>query len=210
MRQGDSTPRGLFADAARPYPGEYRKECTAGNLVQNVQSVLNDPHTSCIARPMTTPSEQFIEQMGLIAQTDGTPRIAGHILGYLIVEGEPRTLTQMTDALKISKASASTNARLLELRGAVRRVSPMGQRQDAYVAQDEPGLQTLQGMAQRFQANAETIDTIAETFPERDASACERVRKIAEFYRNSAAFLEEWFTRMAASPCQDARDTEKE
>ncbi len=179
-------------------------------FIQIVQSVLNVVLRPPIYAPMSAPTDQFIEQMGLIAQTDGTPRIAGQILGYLIVEGEPRTLNQMTDALKISKASASTNARLLELRGAVRRVSPMGQRQDAYVAQDEPGLQTLHGMAQRFHANAETIDDIAETFPESDAPACERVRKLAEFYRNSAAFLEEWFTRMAASPCQHARDNEKE
>ena len=64
---------------------------------------------------MTTPMDTFIEQMGLIAQEDGAPRIAGQILGYLLIEGEPRTLSQMAEALKISKASASTNARLLEL-----------------------------------------------------------------------------------------------
>ena len=37
---------------------------------------------------MTTPMDDFIEQMGLMMQAEGQPRIAGQILGYLIVEGE--------------------------------------------------------------------------------------------------------------------------
>lgn len=147
---------------------------------------------------MTNAREQFIEQMGLMIQTEGGPRIAGQVLGYLIIEGEPRTLTQMTEALKISKGSASTNARLLEHKGMVRRVSALGQRQDAYEAVEEPGLSTLAGMADRFRANAAAIESIATGFPEELSAARARVERLADFHRESAAFLDEWMTRMSA------------
>lgn len=148
---------------------------------------------------MTSPIDRFIEQMGLMAQGDGAPRIAGQILGYLLVEGEPRTLKQMSEALKISKASASTNARLLELKGSVRRVSPVGQRGDAYQALDMPNTATLTALAGRFRANADTIGAIAAEFPASHAEARSRITRFATFNRKTADFIEEWIVRMA--PC---------
>ena len=145
---------------------------------------------------MTTPMDTFIEQMGLIAQEDGAPRIAGQILGYLLIEGEPRTLSQMAEALKISKASASTNARLLELKGAVRRVSPVGQRGDAYQALDRYSETVLVTLAARFRTNAGIIGEIAERFPDSHVEARKRVSDYAEFYREAAHFFEEWLERM--------------
>lgn len=140
--------------------------------------------------------DTFIEQMGLIAQNEGGPRIAGQILGYLLIEGEPRTLSQMADALKISKASASTNARLLELKGAVRRVSPVGQRGDAYQALDRPGVSILETLAVRFRTNAATIGALAAEFPDSHADAGARVNNYAEFYRETAEFFDEWLQRL--------------
>ncbi|GKY88061.1 hypothetical protein STA1M1_19300 [Sinisalibacter aestuarii] len=145
---------------------------------------------------MSSARELFIEQMGLFSQTEGAPRIAGQILGYLIVEGAPRTLTQMTQALKISKGSASTNARLLEQRGLVHRVSALGQRQDGFAAVDEPGLHTLSIMAERFRASADAIETIAVDFPDDEAAARGRVENLARFHRESAQFLDEWRARL--------------
>ncbi len=150
---------------------------------------------------MTTPRDQFIAQMGLMMQAEGQPRIAGQILGYLIVEGEPRTLGQMTEALKISKASASTNARMLANRGSVRRVSPVGARQDAYQAEVNPMRQMLQAMAGRFRANGERIDEIVAAFPDDDPGARARVAGFAHTYRASADFFDEWAVRVSDGPC---------
>lgn len=141
------------------------------------------------------PIDTFIEQMGQMLQAEGAPRIAGHVLGYLLIEGEPRTLSQMTEALKISKASASTNARLLETRGLLRRLSPMGSRQDSYEVVADPNRQMLRTLATRFRANAETISAISATFPKEHCDAVQRVNDFAAFYRQSASFLDEWFNR---------------
>lgn len=161
-------------------------------------------------RAMSSARDQFIEQVGLMTQAEGAPRIAGQILGYLIVEGAPRTLTQMTEVLKISKGSASTNARLLENKGIVRRVSALGQRQDAYEAVDEPVLQTLAGMAERFRAGAAAIEAISAGFTDSEAEARARVARFAEFHRESAAFLDEWRARMSAEggPVSDIESEE--
>lgn len=150
---------------------------------------------------MNAPTDQFIEHMGLVAQTEGLPRIAGQIMGYLVIEGAPRTLAQMTEALKISKASASTNARLLEHHGSVRRVCPVGQRQDAYEAVDDPAPQVIVTLAERFRTNATTVDGIAADM-DATAPARERVQKFADFYRKSAEFLDEWHERISDHDAQ--------
>lgn len=146
---------------------------------------------------MTRPIDDFIEQMGMIAQADGAPRIAGQILGYLLIEGRPRTLGQMAEALKISKASASTNARLLELKGAVRRVSPVGQRGDAYQALDEPNIGAMRALADRYRASAETIGAIAARFPASQIEARARVMRYAAFNREAAACIDGWIAEAA-------------
>jgi DNA-binding transcriptional regulator GbsR (MarR family) len=146
---------------------------------------------------MTTPMDRFIEHLGLFMQVEGMPRIAGQILGYLIVEGEPRTLAQMTEALQISKASASTNARLLEFKGSIRRVSPVGQRQDAYQVVDEPDLQMMLSMAERFRASAETMAALGAEFPPSHDAARARVERMAEIYQKTAGFIEQWSHELA-------------
>lgn len=151
---------------------------------------------------MTDRTEEFIEHMGLMTHAEGAPKIAGQILGYLIIEGAPRTLTQMTDALRISKASASTNARLLELRGLARRVSPVGQRQDAYEAIEPPNLAVIRALGERFRENADKMSEIGTEFPPTHAAARERVEKFAQFYRKTAEFLDDWCATLS-----DSRDT---
>lgn len=141
-------------------------------------------------------AQRLIEAMGLMSQEDGHPRIAGQVLGYLLVEGEPRTLTQLSKALSISKASASTNTRLLESKGMLRRVSHVGSRQDAWALVDHPDGQMIGTIAARFRRNAETMRDLAVEFPDTQGGARERVNGFADFYRVSADFMDEWRERL--------------
>ncbi|MGH1368544.1 MAG: GbsR/MarR family transcriptional regulator [Maritimibacter sp.] len=141
-------------------------------------------------------TQDFIEKVGLIMQAEGFPRIAGQILGYLVMAGEPRTLTQMTKALSISKGSASTNARLLEDKRAINRVSPLGSRGDAYEACDQPYVQMMTELTRRFRTNAAAIAAVAERFDAGDNDKRARAEEMIEFMRHSATFLEEWLVRL--------------
>jgi DNA-binding transcriptional regulator GbsR (MarR family) len=74
----------------------------------------------------------FIEQIGLVLEEDGLPRIGGQIFAYLMISEDDRSLEDITAELKISKASASINTRLLEQRGVIEKTQRCGDRRDYY------------------------------------------------------------------------------
>lgn len=81
---------------------------------------------------------QFIEHMGLTAEEDGLPRIAGRMWGFFVVHGGPCSFAEVADKLAVSRGSISTNARILRDRGIIERVSMPGDRQDYYRLTDKP------------------------------------------------------------------------
>lgn len=81
---------------------------------------------------MDRQSERFTERMAASLATDGYPRIAGRIYGLLLLSAEGLSLDELTERLGVSKASASTNARLLEQRGIVERFHVTSDRRDYY------------------------------------------------------------------------------
>lgn len=96
----------------------------------------------------------FIEHMGLLWETEGLPRIAGRIFGYLVIQPEPCSLDDLAAGLGVSKASISTDARRLEQLGLIVRVSRPGDRRDYYsVDPDAPasGLEVRLRTLKRFE-----------------------------------------------------------
>lgn len=82
---------------------------------------------------MDRATEQFVEQMGLLTEEDGLPRIAGRIFGYLLLQPDERPLEQIAAALGVSRASVSTDARRLAQMGLIERRSRPGDRRDYYM-----------------------------------------------------------------------------
>lgn len=76
--------------------------------------------------------EQFIERAGVMWEADGLPRIAGRIFGLTLLSEEALSLDQIAERLGVSKASVSTDTRLLERMGFVDRISMPGDRKDYY------------------------------------------------------------------------------
>src|SRR5687767_1846148 len=84
-------------------------------------------------RLQPTPSEtEFIEDLGVFYEAQGMPRIGGRICGLLVLATRPLSLEEMAETLSVSRASVSTNARLLERNGTVIRVGRPGDRRDYY------------------------------------------------------------------------------
>ena len=144
-----------------------------------------------------TPEDKFIETLGLISQAEGSPRISGQITGYLVLAGEARTLSAIAEDLDVSKASVSTNVRLLEARGIVVREGRKGSRQDLWRALPRPHQTILSTMADRFRRNAAQIDEIAASFPAEKEHKRKPVSEFADFYRQSADFLKSWAGALA-------------
>ncbi len=142
-------------------------------------------------------SKEFIEQMGIIAQRSGSPRISGRISGLLIVLGEPVTLQDIADTLQVSKASASTNARLLRDRGMVRLTSIPGKRQDYYELVPNPYQSMLEMLSKELHQAAKEIAHTMEKFSPEQAEVLSRVENLQNFYQGSATFLAETAAKLA-------------
>lgn len=74
----------------------------------------------------------FIDTAGEITESYGMTRVAGLLKGLLLLSPKPLSLDEMAERLEVSKASVSTNIRLLERWRAVRRVFNRGDRKNYY------------------------------------------------------------------------------
>lgn len=81
---------------------------------------------------MDKEENRFIELMGRHMEEEGMPRIAGRLMAALMLNAEPSSLDDLTEQLKVSKASISSNARMLETWGIAERVTLAGDRRDFY------------------------------------------------------------------------------
>lgn len=138
---------------------------------------------------LETTRSEFIEKIGLMAQTDGMPRIAGRMLGLFVWDGEAVAFGDLADQLQVSRGSISTATRILEERRLIKRIAKAGQRQDYFQLAENPYAKMLayyaDGLA-RAQANlAETITEI----PDSEAAIKARVSAYGAFYEAMAGAL---------------------
>ena len=77
--------------------------------------------------------QHFIEEVGLLFESSGLPRMAGRVLGWLLISNPPhQSPGELADVLQASKGSISTMTRLLEQIGLIERISLPGQRRDYF------------------------------------------------------------------------------
>jgi hypothetical protein len=75
----------------------------------------------------------FIEDIGLFFEQLGMPRMAGRILGVLLISDPPaQSITEIGEKLRASKSSISIMARLLAENGLIERVAAPVPRRDYY------------------------------------------------------------------------------
>jgi DNA-binding transcriptional regulator GbsR (MarR family) len=81
---------------------------------------------------MSPEEAEFVDRLGLFMQMLGGPRTMGRVYGWLLICDPPRqSLTELADALSVSKASVSTVARQLQEGGMIERL-PSSTRQHLY------------------------------------------------------------------------------
>ena len=82
---------------------------------------------------LQTEEKHFVEEVGLAFEQTGMPRMAGRILGWLMISNPPHQSTgELNQALLASKGSISTMTRLLIQIGLIERLSLPGQRRDYF------------------------------------------------------------------------------
>ncbi len=103
--------------------------------------------------------ERFVEKAGVLWENDGLPRIAGRIFGLMLISDEALSLDEIAEDLGVSKASVSTDTRLLERLGFIERISKAGDRKD-YYQQTERSFE--RAIAQRIRRMHE-LESLIET-----------------------------------------------
>lgn len=101
---------------------------------------------------------RFVERMGLLVEEDGWPRIAGRILGFLMVTPGDCSLDDIASALGVSRASVSTDARRLTQAGMLERRSRPGDRRDYYRIAPESVRSSLRSRIGRLRQYHDLID----------------------------------------------------
>lgn len=142
--------------------------------------------SSRVRRP--APLDDFVERLGLIWESQGLPRIAGRVVGYLTLQAEPLSLDAIAKALGVSKASVSNDARYLARLGLVELVTRRGDRRDYYIiAPDMPRRMTEQKLAEIERLHdALVAATDAQGV---DPAARERIQAFGDFQQRVVAAI---------------------
>ena len=133
--------------------------------------------------------------MGLISKYDNLPRIAGRILGLLIVEEGAFSLRELAETLQVSRGSVSTNARMLTEVGVIERVARPGDRQDYYQLAPNPFERMLTRMMEGLKQAVAIFDEAAASFPKDRGAAKVRLAEMAQFNRAAVESLADLIQR---------------
>lgn len=135
----------------------------------------------------------FIEKFCLVAEQDGFPRIAGRMMGFLLLNEGPFTLDELADELQISKTSASTNARLLADYGVIEHTTKPGDRRDFYRLAPDPWERMFDIVKRRMQRFHDVLDETIAGLPAKEKYGRKRLEEAQRFH---AFILEDFDTRI--------------
>jgi len=154
-------------------------------------------------------SKEFIERMGLLIEREaGFSRIAGRMLGFFLLDGTPRTLDELAEMLQISKASASTNARILVQIGLLERFRTFGDRRDYYRIGDSPWENLFEVARRRNEAVLNLLEDTANGLTAEMEAARLRLEEWRDFYRcileGQADYAARWRQKVAEKRALEA------
>lgn len=125
---------------------------------------------------------EFVEKMALTLESEGLPRIAGRLFGFLLVHPEAYSLDELAEQLQVSKASISTNARHLVDHGILERISTPGDRRDFYRMDLDAWAGMLRAAQQKWNAMRELLTAGAASLPDEMETARTRLIDAEQFH----------------------------
>lgn len=143
--------------------------------------------------------ELFIERNAIQAETSGLPRIAGRLIGIFLLDGGPISFAQLAERMQASRASVSTNTRLLERLGIIERVAMRGERQDFFSLRANPFLIVLEQSIADCQRFTSYVDELLAASP-LPAEASARLLQAQDFHQVTAQTLQELLAKLAERP----------
>jgi DNA-binding transcriptional regulator GbsR (MarR family) len=126
---------------------------------------------------MDARTSRFTDRVASLFEHDGLPPIAGRIFALLLLSEEPRSLDQLSGELGVSKASASTNTRLLARFGLIEPVRRPGSRRDYYRTVDDLFERSMAVRLDRWREFTDVIGEGRRTLPLPTTEVRERLER---------------------------------
>ncbi len=134
--------------------------------------------------------QYFVEEVGLFFETRGVQRMAGRVMGRLLICDPPhQSAEELAEALMASKGSISTSTRLLMQFGMVEKTSLPGERRDYFIISPNcwnNSLREAQNKITEFRILAEKG---LEVIKDKDLQIKQRLETMYDMY---AFFDQEW------------------
>jgi DNA-binding transcriptional regulator GbsR (MarR family) len=130
---------------------------------------------------MSPDEAEFVDRMGLFFELLGATRTMGRIYGWLLICDPPQqSLTELADALSVSKASISTVARQLLEGGMVERL-PSPNRQHRYRVTPGGFTSVLETQLSLMRLGIEPAEFVLSVLGEDRAEQRQRVEDFRDF-----------------------------
>lgn len=126
--------------------------------------------------------EDFIEKIGMIAQSEGLPRIAGRVLATLVYDGQRVSFGELASSLGVSRGSISSSVRLLEDREIIKRVAKPADRQDYFEVAGDAFVNLIETSAVRARRACKEIRDTLDKLPKSEHGPHARLTNYANFY----------------------------
>jgi DNA-binding MarR family transcriptional regulator len=126
--------------------------------------------------------DEFIEQFARLLEQEGGSRIAGRIAALLLLTPDDMALDEIAERVQASKASISTNARLLEQWGMIERVSHAGDRRDFYRTRPDGAVMLLERRLEWMRRLRDAADRGSRTESARNPVVAERFRGLCRLH----------------------------
>ncbi len=139
----------------------------------------------------------FVEDVGLYFEQMGYPRMAGRILGWLLICDPPiQSAGELADVLQASKGSLSTMTRLLIQVGLIERAGLPGQRRDYFRIRPGAWPQLIKVQMQSMTGLHQMVERGLTMLQDRDPALQQRLREAHDLYafleRELPALLRRW------------------
>ena len=145
-------------------------------------------------------TQRFIELMGRHLEEEGMPRIAGRLMGALLINPRAMRLDELAEQLGVSKASVSSNARLLETHGIAMKITLPGDRRDYYQISPDAEERSLKRQLQRHQLLLERLEVGRAAVEDGDREVLKRFDSLMGFVAKVIEHLEETIFARAEGP----------
>jgi predicted transcriptional regulator len=161
----------------------------------------------------TRDHDWFVGEMGQTFEADGFTRIGGRLFGHLLLAERPLSLDEIAEALQVSKASVSTDARRLLDKGVLERSGKPGDRRDYWQVAPDFFASLMQHRVERWRRLNVLIGELKRRSPNPGAPVRARLRYMEDVYAYISErvddALDSWQARRAARARGRARTPRK-